>query len=94
LGTQFYGKIKIIFMTVSMDGLRLQLLYNYNSLTRKLNRGNIDGKVKVEADDIEHEMNVIRDCIVTLAFMYDDREGGFKELDNPKFETFNPMEED
>lgn len=82
-------------MTVSMNGLRLQLLYNYNSLTHKLNRAkNENGEIEIEAEEIEHEMNVIRECIVTLAFMYDDREGGFKELENPKFAIFNPTEDE
>jgi len=74
-----------------MDGLRLQLLSNYNALTRKLNKGLSEDKTTstVETYDIEGNMEVIRQCIVTLAFMYDDKENGFKELSNPLFETFN-----
>jgi len=77
-------------MEVSMDGLRLQLLSNYNALTRKLNKGLSEDKTTttVEAYDIEGNMEVIRQCIVTLAYMYDNNEGGFKELENPYFETF------
>lgn len=81
-------------MTVSMDGLRWQLLNNYNSLTRKLNR-NIDGdEVTLSPDDIQKEMDNIRDCVVTLAFMFDKREDGFDILEDPHFETFNYEEED
>ena len=77
-------------MNVSMDGLRLQLLSNYNALTRKLNKGLSEDKTTttVESYDIEGNIEVIRQCIVTLAYMYDNREDGFKELENPYFETF------
>jgi hypothetical protein len=78
-------------MEVSMDGLRLQLLSNYNALTRKLNKGLSEDKTTstVETYDIECNMEVMRQCIVTLAYMYDNREEGFKELENPFFEEFN-----
>lgn len=74
-----------------MDGLRLQLLSNYNALTRKLNKGLSEDKstTQVETEDIEGNLEVIRTCIVTLAYMYDNSEGGFKELENPFFEEFN-----
>jgi len=77
-------------MNVSMDGLRLQLLSNYNALARKLNKGLSDDKTSttVETYDIEGNMEVMRQCIVTLAYMYDNREDGFKELSNPFFEEF------
>ena len=82
-------------MKVSMDGLRLQLLSNYNALTRKLNKGMSPNKTEttVNVDDIEGNVEVIRQCIVTLAYMYDNREDGFKELENPLFEQFNPDSE-
>ena len=77
-----------------MDGLRWQLLNNYNSLTRKLNR-NIDGdKVTLSPEDIQKEMDNIRSCIVTLAYMYDKREDGFDILEDPHFESFNYEEEE
>lgn len=81
-------------MEVSMDGLRWQLLNNYNSLTRKLNRG-IDGdETTVDVRDITQNMDSIRNCIVTLAYMYDNSEDGFKILENPTFETFNSNDEE
>jgi hypothetical protein len=82
-------------MKVSMDGLRLQLLSNYNALTRKLNKGMSSDKKEttVNVHDIEGNVEVIRQCIVTLAYMYDEREDGFKELENPLFEQFNPESE-
>jgi hypothetical protein len=85
-------------MTVSMDGLRNHLLSSYNSLTRKLNKNirdkESDPTIVIGADSIENEMEGLRNCIVTLAYMYDDREGGFKELENPHFEDFNPKEDE
>jgi hypothetical protein len=86
-------------MEVSMDGLRNQLLRNYNSLTGKLNK-NIKDKswephITIDVDSIQKEMDVLRDCIVTLAFTYQEGEGGWKEMDeNTHFELFNPEEDE
>ena len=86
-------------MNVSMDGLRKRLISDYNSLTRKLN-SNIkdspwDPTITITPNDIEREMEGIRNAIVTLAFMYQEGEGGFKELDeNTHFEEFNPEEDE
>jgi hypothetical protein len=77
-------------MKVSMDGLRLQLLNSYNQLTRKLNNHINDDEVVIEASYIQNEMENIRSCIVTLAFMFDKSEGGFDILSDPHFEEFNP----
>lgn len=81
-------------MDVSMDGLRWQLLESYNSLTKKLNN-NIKDKswnpeIIINPDEIQNEMRMIRNCVITLAYMYDPREDGFKQLENPTFEEFNP----
>jgi len=80
-------------MEVSMDGLRKQLLYNYNSLTRKLN-ANIkdqswDPHITIDVENIQREMDSIRSCIVTLAFSYIEGDDGFKSMDDDtKFERF------
>jgi hypothetical protein len=86
-------------MEVSMDGLRRQLLYNYNSLTEKLNNGikdkSFDPEIIIDPDYIRREMDGLRSCIVTLAFTYMEGEGGWKEMDeNTNFETFMPEEEE
>ncbi len=81
-------------MKVSFDGLRRKLLRNYNSLTKKLNNNISDSEITIDVDNIQQEMENIKDCIVTLSFMYDDREYGFFELENPEFEVFNDIEED
>ena len=86
-------------MDVSMDGLRRQLLRNYNSLAKKLNNNikdkSWDPHVTIDVDSIQKEMDVLRYCIVTLAFTYQEGEGGWKEMDeNTHFELFNPEEDE
>jgi hypothetical protein len=84
-------------MEVSMNGLRNQLLTNYNSLVRKLN-SNIKDKswdphVIVEVDAIQRQLDSIRSCIVTLAFTYQEGEGGWDAMpDDTEFAIFNPEE--
>jgi hypothetical protein len=70
------------------------LLNNYNSLTKKLNKGIDDDEITLSPEDIQREMDNIRSCIVTLAYMYDKREDGFDILDDPHFESFNELDED
>ena len=86
-------------MQVSMDGLRRQLLWNYNSLAEKLNNNikdkSFDPEIIISPDSIQREMDGLRSCIVTLAFTYMDGEGGWKEMDeNTHFESFNPEEDE
>lgn len=83
-------------MKVSMDGLRNQLLMNYNSLVYKFNK-RIDGDdiVDLEVDTIQQELEGIRSCIVTLAFTYMEGEDGWESMDeNTHFEQFNPEEDE
>jgi len=85
-------------MEVSMDGLRRQLLRNYNSLAEKLNNNikdkSFDPEIIISPDYIQREMDGLRSCIVTLAFTSMDGEGGWNEMDeNTHFEEFNPEEE-
>ena len=82
-------------MQVSMNGLRNQLLMNYNSLVYKLNK-RIDGDdiIDLEVDTIQRELEGIRSCIVTLAFTYMEGEDGWESMDeNTHFEQFNPEED-
>ena len=86
-------------MEVSMDGLRNQLLRNYNSLVRKLN-SNIkdeswDPHVTIDVESIQSELDSIRSCIVTLAFTHMEGEGGWKSMDDDtKFILFNPQDDE
>ena len=86
-------------MEVSMDGLRKRLIADYNSLTKKLNNSvkdkSWDPEIIIDPDYISREMDGIRNAIVTLAFMYQEGEGGFKELpEDTHFENFMPEDEE
>ena len=86
-------------MKVSMNGLRNQLLWNYNCLAEKLNKNikdkSFDPEIIISPDSIQKEMDGLRSCIVTLAFTYMDGEDGWKEMDeNTHFAEFNPEDED
>lgn len=78
-------------MEVNMDGLRWELLDNYNSLVEKLNKriNSDDNTINIEVCDIESEMKQLLMCVVTLSYMYEDKENGFKQLENPTFLKFN-----
>jgi len=73
-----------------MDGLRWQLLDNYNALTRKLNNAIEDNEIKLSPSEIQNAMDNMRSCIVTLAYTY--HEGEFEILKDPTFEEFNPID--
>lgn len=83
-------------MTVSMNGLRVQLIRNYNSLTYKLNnRIDDDGNILVDAGDIQREMDQLRSCLVALAFSHIKGEEEFTCMsDDTHFESFNYNDED
>lgn len=81
-------------MNVNFDGLRKRLIIDYNSLVEKLNHSVSDGQIEIDVDYISRQLDGIRNGLVTLAFIYQDGEDGFKPLDeNTHFETFNPIEE-
>lgn len=84
-------------MKVSFEGLRSHLLSSYNGLVRKLNTAtdkDFDGrdydKIGIYACDIEREIEGIRSCVVTMAYMFQDGEDGFQEMKDPFFENFHP----
>lgn len=81
-------------MEVSMDGLRKNLLSSFNSLAEKLNSKIDDNnEICVDAYYIQKEMDNIRSCIVTLAFTYQEGEGGWNSFDeSTHFESFNYQE--
>ena len=88
-------------MEVSFEGLRSHLLSSYNLLARKLNNAtekDSDGrdydKIEIYASDIERDMEGIRNIVVTMAYMFEEGEDGFKEMENPHFEDFHPEEEE
>jgi hypothetical protein len=82
-------------MEVNFDGLRKRLIVDYNSLVKKLNRANKDGEIRIEPFDIDLELDGLRSALVTLAFIYQNGEDGFNQLDdNTHFEDFNPEDDE
>lgn len=84
-------------MKVSMDGLRRRLIADYNSVVRKLNQSvkdkSWDPELIIDPEEIRNELEGIRNGLVTLAFMYQEGEDGFKELpENTHFEDFFPID--
>jgi hypothetical protein len=86
-------------MKVSFEGLRSQLLTSYNGMVRKLNcsiepdiAGRDYDEIRIYASDLEREIEGLRSCIVTMAFMFQEGPDGFKEMKNPQFEDFHPEE--
>lgn len=81
-------------MNVNFDGLRKRLIIDYNSLVEKLNHSISDGQIEIDVDYISRQLDGLRNGLVTLAFIYQNGEDGFKTLDgNTHFETFNPIGE-
>jgi hypothetical protein len=78
-------------MKVSMNGLRKNLIANYNSLVKKLNRGmDEDGFIQISPEDINKELDSIQNGLVVLAFSYNKGDENFQPMDdNTHFETFN-----
>lgn len=92
-------KIKLKIMKVSMNGVRRQLLNNYNSLVTKL-ESNIKDKtwdptIVIDPKDIERELQSIRSCIVTLCFTYNEGDEDFTSFpEDTEFAVFNTDEEE
>jgi len=86
-------------MQVSMNGVRRQLLNNYNSLVTKL-ESNIKDKtwdptIVIDPQDIKRELDSIRMCIVTLCFTYNEDDKDFTAFpDDTEFAVFNNDEEE
>lgn len=77
-----------------MNGLRRQLIANYNSLTKKLNKNikkweSFEDEITISTDEIENEMQSLRDCIVILSCIYDEEKEDFDVIDDMDIETFN-----
>ena len=80
-------------MEVSMNGLRKNLIADYNLLVKRLNNSiKIDknGYINLPPDEIQKQMDGLRIAIVILAFMYNENDAEFISMDeNTHFESFN-----
>jgi hypothetical protein len=82
-------------MQVSMDGLRKSMIADYNLLVRKLNANikdkSFDPHIIISPEELQGVLDRLRECIVTLAFCYIDKE--FDSLpEETHFEEFNPQQ--
>jgi hypothetical protein len=78
-------------MEVSMNGLRKNLIADYNLLVKRLNASfDEDDCIQIHPDSIKRQLSGIRNAIVILAFMYNENDAEFISMDeNTHFETFN-----
>ena len=65
-------------MDVSMDGIRLQLISNYNSLLSNINDSiDEDGELRIDVREISKELDKLRELIAILGYCKIDDEFDF-----------------
>ena len=72
-------------MTVNLNNLRKQALYSYDSLTKKLNQAKKDhndemGNILIHPDDIQQDMDNLRQQLFGLACTYVEGNDNFKDV--------------
>ncbi len=67
-------------MDVNFDGLRKQLITNYNSLCYKLKNSEFSANSNYNSEDISNNLNNIRECLAILGCLY--KEGEFEPIEN------------
>ena len=77
-------------MEVNFDNLRKKIIANYNSIVTKLNSNKtVSDYIMIDPDYIRRDLDDLRSALITLAFIYQEGEDGFKPLDeNIHFEEF------
>ena len=71
-------------MEVSMDGLRKRLIADYNLLVKRLNNSideDKNGFINIPPNQIQQQMDGMRNAIVVLACMYDKNDKDFNAMD-------------
>jgi hypothetical protein len=78
-------------MEVSMNGLRKNLIADYNLLVKRLNASiDEDGNIQIHPDSIKRQLGGIQAAIIVLAFSHDPNDEDFSCMDaNTHFEIFN-----
>lgn len=89
-------------MKVDFNNLRIQTVVAYEDVCRKLNKA-IDkdsGYIEIEAIDLQHSMDNLRQCISGIICTFEKDNEDFKELysvlfpnDNESMMEFNPNQE-
>jgi hypothetical protein len=75
-------------MKVNFNNLRKQALYSYHRLATKLNEakeeriedGYDDGKIEIDPDDIQKEMDELRSYLFGIACVYREGDEEFKDV--------------
>lgn len=83
-------------MQVDMNGLRRSIALNYNTICRTLNSNIQDGDLTITPEDIQDEMDELRNDIVFLLACFNDNEMRVLS-EEVKLEHFNdqlPTEEE
>lgn len=81
-------------MKVDLNNLRKQLVFAHDRLVVKLNSLNVNGRIIIDAEDIQDIMTDLKALIATLAFSYIEGDPDFRELSEIEtLATFNPEEE-
>jgi len=91
--------VEVLKMQVDMNNIRKQAVFAYNSLCKKLNDNRNDdgwGKfIRIDADEIQQDMDDLRSMIGALAFCYLPDNEEFRNLSDEigDIEVFNIEEE-
>jgi hypothetical protein len=73
-------------MEVNFDGLRKQLILNYNSLCYKLKNSEFSANSNYNSQDISNNLNNIRECLAILGCMMQD--GEFSAIEDLQLEDY------
>jgi|GEM_PF-6413353 hypothetical protein len=92
-------KPKTFTMTVSMNGLRLNIARPFSNLANTLNdnlKEENDGIIRIEAEHIQQEMDNLRQAIAMSFCVYNDDDKSFADMSDKAEEIpyFNPKEEE
>jgi hypothetical protein len=76
---------KTVGMTVNLNNLRRQAVFAYDRLCHKLNdaiKKEWDGysRITILADDLQSDMDTLRNMLVTLACVFEEGDDDFKDL--------------
>lgn len=83
-------------MKVNFNNVRLKAIRSYSRLCRTLNSEIHDGDLTVTPEEIQHDMDDLRDALVTIACCYQEGDEGFEDISDKigDVPSFNEEPED
>lgn len=69
-------------MNVDFNNLRKQACFAYDRLARKLNNSIEDGEIRIDAEDIQREMDDLRELVMAATCVYKEGDPEFREVWN------------